>query len=372
MSGDAHAAVDVLFAGGGSGGHLFPGLAVAAALAKLRPEWQLHFVGSDRAVEQRIMHGQPWPHTPLSVMPPANLLRRPLSFASSNWKAFTAVKRFWATRSPKVVVGLGGFASVPAMWVASRRKTPMVLLEQNAIPGRATRWFAKQAAAVCLGFEEAAAELPSAVKTIATGNPVREEVAALAQTVRKFDAKSLLVLGGSQGASGLNQALAAWVTSRPDDLRGWHVLHQAGPHDVEELSRVYATAGVSVRVEDFIADMATVYRVSHRVIARAGATTLSELACAGIPAVLVPFPQAVDDHQRRNAQHFVQAGAAVCVTQQDVPQATAALLARAWETISNDPAQFATMAAAMKQRSRPHAAEDVARVILDLADRVTA
>lgn len=365
-------AVDVLFAGGGSGGHLFPGLAVAAAVAKLQPDWRLHFVGSDRPIEQRIMQSQPWLHTPLPVMSPTNLLRRPFSFVTSNWKAWAAVKRFWATRSPKVVVGLGGFASVPALWVATRRRTPIVLLEQNAIPGRATQWFAKRATAVCLGFEEAAARLPAGCKTVVTGNPVRDDMAALGQQDRSTDAKTLLILGGSQGATGLNREVAAWVTSRPGDLDGWHIQHQAGPHDVDELRRAYATAGVSARVDEFVQDMAAAYRSAGVVIARAGATTLSELACAGLPAILIPFPQAADDHQRWNAAIFVEAGAAVCVEQQADPTATAAVLTREWNAITHNPARQASMAAAMKRRSRPDAAMQVARLILDLADPVPA
>ncbi len=372
MRGDAQANVDVLFAGGGSGGHLFPGLAVAAALTKLRPDWRLHFVGSDRPIEQRIMLDQPWPHTSLPVMSPANLLQRPFSFVSSNWKAWCAVRPFWTPRAPKVVVGLGGFASVPALWKATRHRTPIVLLEQNSIPGRATGWFARSAAAVCLGFEEAAAKLPSGVTTVPTGNPVRDDVAALSQQSRTQDARTLLVLGGSQGASGLNRAMMAWVTSQPGDLRDWQIMHQSGPHDVEELTRAYAAAGVTARVEEFVSDMAAAYRMATLVIARAGATTLSELACAGLPALLIPFPQAADDHQRRNAACFAQTGAAVCVEQQADPAETAAVLAREWGVITSDSSRLETMSAAMHQRSRPNAAEQVARVILDLTDRTTA
>ncbi len=372
MRNDAQANVDVLFTGGGSGGHLFPGLAVAAALTKLRPDWRLHFVGSDRPIEQRIMQDQPWPHTPLPVMSPALGLPRPFTFLSSNWKAWSAVKQFWTPRAPKVVVGLGGFASVPALWKATRHRTPIVMLEQNAIPGRATRWFAKSAAAVCLGFEEAAARLPPGCKTVATGNPVRDEVAVLGQQDRSTDAKTLLILGGSQGASGLNRAVAAWVTSRPGDLDGWHIQHQAGPNDVDELTRVYATAGLSARVEDFVKDMAAAYQSAAMVIARAGATTLSELACVGLPTILIPFPQAADDHQRRNAASFVEAGAAVCVEQQANPAETAAVLTREWNILTHDPARLATLAAAMKRRGRPDAAMQVARLILDLADPVPA
>lgn len=305
-------------------------------------------------------------------MSPTNLLRRPFSFVFSNWTAWTVAKRFWTTRAPKVVVGLGGFASVPASWVASRRRTPIVLLEQNAIPGRATQWFAKRAAAVCLGFEEAAARLPTGTRTVATGNPVRDEVAALGRDDRIHEAKALLILGGSQGASGLNQAMSAWIAARPDDLRGWQIVHQTGPHDVDELTQAYHTAGLSAQVEEFVADMATAYRSATVVIARAGATTLSELACTGLPAILVPFPDAADDHQRRNAACFVKAGAAVCVEQHVDPAETAAILARKFAAITGDTARWESMSAAMKRRGRPDAAMQVARLILDLADPVPA
>lgn len=372
MSSDVPTEVDVLFAGGGSGGHLFPGLAVATALSRLRPDWRLHFVGSDRAIEHDIMQGQAWPHTPLPVMSPSVGLRRPIAFLTSNGKAWSVTKRFWKTRPPRAVVGLGGFASVPALWVASRRRTPMVLLEQNAIPGRATRWFAKSATTVCLGFEEAASALPSVAKTLTTGNPVRDEISALGREHPLITPKTLLILGGSQGAGGLNRAMAAWVVAWPHDLRGWQIVHQAGPHDVDELTRAYHTAGLSAQVNEFIADMAAAYSSATMVIARAGATTLSELACAGLPAILVPFPHAADNHQRRNAASFVQAGAAVCVEQQPVRADTAAMLAREFAAITNDPSRLASMSAAMKQRGRPDAAEQVARLVLDLADRIPA
>lgn len=359
-------AVDVLFAGGGSGGHLFPGLAVATALAQLRPDWRLHFAGSDRDVERRIMQGQPWPHTPLPVMSPAQMLRRPVSFLSSNWRAWRTVRQFWRTTAPKMVIGLGGFASVPALWVAARKRTPIILLEQNAIPGRATRWFVKMAAAVCLGFEETSAEMPSAKNLITTGNPLRDEIAALFSSTPLSNEKRLLVLGGSQGACGLNQAMMAWAAAHPEDLSGWQIVHQSGPHSVTELRQAYRSAGLSARVEEFVRDMATEYRAATIVISRAGATTLSELACAGRPAILVPFPQAADDHQRRNAHWFMKAGAAICVEQQASPSQTAAELSRQWSTVVMNPDRLTTMSQAMRQRAHPDAAERVARLILDI------
>lgn len=356
--------VDVLFAGGGSGGHLFPGLAVAAALQKLRPDWQLHFVGSDRAIEQRIMQDQPWSHTALPVISPAHLLRSPFSFLASNWRAWQTTKQFWSPIAPKIVVGLGGFASVPALMIAARRRTPMVLLEQNAIPGRATRWFAKRAAAVCLGFPEAVAEFDCSMNAIATGNPVRDDIAALAQSDYVPDEKRLLLLGGSQGATGLNQAVIAWIKTRPDDLRDWNIVHQSGRHAASELTQAYQSAGVVARVEEFLTDMASEYRAATVIIARAGATTLAELACAGRPAILVPFPQAADDHQRRNAKWFVESGAAMCVEQHSTVEEAATALATAWAEITA-PDHARTMAQAMKQRAFPQAAERVAQVILD-------
>lgn len=270
------------------------------------------------------------------------------------------------------MVGLGGFASVPALWMASSRQTSILLLEQNAIPGRATRWFAKHADTVCLGFAEAASELPAGVTTVATGNPVRDDIVALFGAEQQTHEQRLLILGGSQGASGLNQAMIEWVRYRKGDFQDWHIVHQTGPHAVAELTEAYAAASINARVEEFITELTAEYRAARLVISRAGATTLSELACAGLPAILMPFPQAADDHQRRNAASFVEAGAAVCVEQQANPAETAAVLAREWNVITGDSARLATMSAAMQQRSRPHAADDVARVILDLADRVTA
>jgi UDP-N-acetylglucosamine--N-acetylmuramyl-(pentapeptide) pyrophosphoryl-undecaprenol N-acetylglucosamine transferase len=279
----------------------------------------------------------------------------------SNWRAWRTVRQFWKPSPPKVVVGLGGFASVPALWMASRRRTPMVLLEQNSIPGRATRWFASQAAAVCLGFPEAGREFPARVKAIPTGNPVRDDIGALTSDVSTLNEKRLLILGGSQGANGLNRAIIAWITARPDDLRGWSVVHQAGPHAVVELTQAYQSAGIAARVEEFLTDMACEYRAASHIIARAGATTLAELACAGRPAILVPFPDAADDHQRRNAHGFEQTGAALCIEQ----HAPVMNLAATWAEMIT-PARSTALSAAMNQQAQPQAAAAVAQVVLDV------
>lgn len=364
-----------LFAGGGTGGHLFPGLAVAEELRRRDPDVRILFAGSGRAIEREILAATGYDHIVLPSESTAVLRRRPWRFAWNTLRALAGARRLLRDARPAVVIGLGGFASVPVVWMAARRGVPTVLLEQNTIPGRATRWLSRRATLVCVSFEETARFLPQGTHTAVTGNPVRPQIAGLADTPSPRDESQsgpdarpiLLVLGGSQGATGINDAMMTAAELRREELRGWQIVHQTGPRQVDAVRAQYERLGLSAVVEPFFSDLSEWYRRAMVVVSRAGATTLAELACAGCPAMLVPYPEAVGDHQTHNAQVFAAAGAAVIVPQQSSPHITAESLSRALETLLRAPDTRARMGEAMRRLARPRAADDVARRVWELA-----
>lgn len=360
----------ILFAAGGSGGHLFPAIAVAEELAQQAPGLAIEMVASDKAIDRKILARYPFPHHHISAVSPSRIFRQPLKVVRENWNAWQTAKVLIREKSPSVVVGCGGFASVPLVWAAIRAKVPVILLEQNLIPGRANAWLSRWAAKVCLSFEETKAYLPNSVQhrrqdLVFTGNPVRRSMLPLPNPPPR-QPKQLLVLGGSQGARHLNQAITEWVATRPSELNGWHLIHQTGSNDFAAVSQCYVHAGDFLRAEavEFIPDPSQFYRTATLIIARAGATSLAELACQGTPTVLVPLPSAARDHQTANARWYARQGAAEIVIQAAEPGDTALLLAAAVTPLLADPDARDALTDQMRQAARPQAAIECARVIL--------
>jgi UDP-N-acetylglucosamine--N-acetylmuramyl-(pentapeptide) pyrophosphoryl-undecaprenol N-acetylglucosamine transferase len=350
-----------LFAAGGTGGHLFPAIAVARALLARHPSARVLFVGTERALERDILAREGFPHHPLPAASTAVLKRNPAGFAWRHWTACRGARRLLAEYRPAVVFGCGGFASVPPVLAASMAGIPILLLEQNASPGRATVWLSRDALGVCVAFEESVAALPRGVRSVVTGNPVRTEIAALAGGPFRANhgVRTLLVLGGSQGARSLNAAVTGACAGLATQLRGWRVVHQSGPDQDGPVRDRYAELGIDAVVAPFIDDMAAAYRAADLVISRAGATTLAELACAGRAAVLVPYPHAARDHQRHNADAFARTGAAVCVSERPDAGDTVRTLVQAVSPMLADEHRRETVSAAMRQRARPDAAQVV-------------
>jgi UDP-N-acetylglucosamine--N-acetylmuramyl-(pentapeptide) pyrophosphoryl-undecaprenol N-acetylglucosamine transferase len=359
-----------LFAGGGTGGHLFPGIAVAEELLQRQPDARILFVGSDRPIEKQILSGTSFEHCSLPSPTLAEARRHPLRFVRQLAAARRQARELIKREQPASVIGCGGFASAAPVYVASRMGIPFVLLEQNVIPGRATRWLSRLGGTVCLSFEAAREYLPRSTRAIVTGNPVRREIVALSQ--RPSDRaraayegpRTLLVLGGSQGARGVNEMLIGVAERSPEMLAGWRVVHQTGAADEDRVRQAYADAGVTAGVAAFFADLVAHYASASLVVSRAGATTLAELACAGVPAILVPYPHAMDNHQWHNAREFEQAGAAVIVEQGATPGGENASdgprtfdLTLMW--LLQDDGRRAAMAAATAGLARPDAAAAV-------------
>jgi UDP-N-acetylglucosamine--N-acetylmuramyl-(pentapeptide) pyrophosphoryl-undecaprenol N-acetylglucosamine transferase len=310
----------VMIMAGGTGGHVFPALAVAGVLRRRRRE--VVWLGTRRGIEARLVPAAGYPVEWIEVeglrgKGMTRWLAAPASLVRALWQARGALRR----RRPGVVLGCGGFASGPggiAAWLAG---TPIVIHEQNAIAGLTNRWLARCAVRVAEGFPGSFDRRRHAVHV---GNPVRSEIAGLPPPSERFAARAgpprLFVFGGSQGAAALNRLLPEAIAALPAAIRPL-VLHQSGVRDLDTTAAAYRQLGVEADVRSFIDDMATAYATADLVVARAGALTVAELAAAGVAAILVPFPAAVDDHQTHNARWLAEAGAARIVAEQGLTPA---------------------------------------------------
>lgn len=332
---------------GGTGGHVIPALSLARALAAqgVAVEW----LGSPRGIENRLV---PAAGIPLHCIEIAGLRGNGLAgWLAAPWRLLRAVAQardVIRTFDPHLVVGLGGFASGPGGLAAWLSRRPLIIHEQNAVAGMTNQALSRLATRVYAAFPGAFRKAGKAHREIVIGNPVREDIAALGETPRPATEMvgrrlHLLVLGGSLGAQALNQCMPEALARLPENQRP-EVRHQAG-RDKESATRDgYVAAGVRAEVGAFIDDMAEAYAWADLVICRAGALTVTELAAAAKPSLLVPFPHAVDDHQSVNARHLVEAGAARLIPQNTLD---AASLAEAMSAVF-DPESLATMAGAAR------------------------
>lgn len=314
----------ILIMAGGTGGHVMPGLAVAAEMVKAG--WQVVWLGGRGGMETELVprHGYRVEEIRFAGLRGKGLLRSallPLNLLIAFWQSARVLFRV----RPDVVLGMGGYVSFPGGMMAAFLGRPLVLHEQNSIAGLANKVLAEVADVRLTGF-------PNALrKSKWCGNPVRAQIAEIAAPEQRFAARSgplsLLVVGGSLGAQALNEMVPQALALLPADQRP-AVTHQAGARHMEQLRRNYAQAGVQGDLLAFIEDMAARYAQADLVICRAGALTVAELAAAGVGSVLVPFPYAVDDHQTQNAKFLADAQAAVLIQQRDLsPRKLADLLA---------------------------------------------
>ena len=350
----------VIVAGGGTGGHLFPGLAVADALAKRRP-CRIVFVGASRGIETRVVGKRGFPLRTL----PVRALRGqgPLGLATSALRLPASLVSAWRLVDelrPELLIGVGGYASAPAVVAGWARRIPTVLLEQNAHPGLTNRLLARFADRVCVAFPESAPYFPSG-RTIETGNPVRPPVSQPAE--RRPEGFSILIFGGSAGAHRLNEIGVEAMERLAGPAPRARIVHQTGEADFAWVRARYRERSIEADVRPFIDDMAAAYAGADLVVCRAGATTLAELTALGKPAVLVPYPYAADDHQRKNAQSLVGRGAAMMILDREL---SAENLSQAIGELRAQPERLAAMATAASALGRPDAAERVVDVCLNL------
>jgi UDP-N-acetylglucosamine--N-acetylmuramyl-(pentapeptide) pyrophosphoryl-undecaprenol N-acetylglucosamine transferase len=363
--------VRVIFSGGGTGGHLYPALAIARALVRLAPEVSPFFVGAERGIEREVLPATEFAHRLLPLHPIYRsqpwLIGRTAAGLVRSWRLLAEEAR---RTPPHMVVGTGGYASAAALAHARAHRIPYLLQEQNGHPGMVTRMFAGGAREICLGYRQAEQLLRPGRRTVisATGNPIDPppEPRPSRATARQrwgFPAEGgvvLLISGGSQGALPLNEAVAAWV--RGGIPEGLFLIWGTG----RGMHERYASLGSDrVRVEPYLSPIAEAYAASELAISRAGALTLAELSAWGIPSVMVPLPSAAADHQTANAREIADEGAGVLLPQREL---TAARLAETISELLSDSSRLAALARAAELRARPRAAEDIARRILTHLD----
>jgi UDP-N-acetylglucosamine--N-acetylmuramyl-(pentapeptide) pyrophosphoryl-undecaprenol N-acetylglucosamine transferase len=355
----------VLIMAGGTGGHIFPGLAVADSLRERHVG--VRWLGATGAMEcQRVpAAGYPLDLVNISGLRGKGLvrwLRMPAQLCRAVWQAF----KLMGHNRPVCAISFGGYAAGPGGLAAWLRGVPLLVHEQNRIPGLTNRVLAHVARRVLQAFPDT---WPVKLNADTCGNPVREEVVRIVAPVERMQNRSgkarLLITGGSQGALALNRLLPAAMAILGESDHP-EIRHQAGKGRVAETAAAYAAAGVAAQVDEFIEDMAGAYSWADLVVCRSGALTVSELAAAGIGAILVPFPHAVDDHQTRNAEFLVDAGAARLFPESGC---TALDLGRLLASLLGDRAVLLEMAKAARAVAMPDSASRVAAECMEYLDR---
>lgn len=352
----------VIIAGGGTGGHLYPGIALAWELLRMRPGSEVLFVGTERGLEARVIPREGFALATIRVRglvgrgvirATASLARLPLGLAD----AWSIVKRF----RPDLIVGVGGYAAGPTVLAGRLARRPVALLEQNVLPGLTNRLLAPWADLIVAAFDESRAVFRGRVEVL--GNPIRRAVVEAGRVPLPKDG-GLLVFGGSQGAASINRAMVAGLVALKA-VSGLHIVHQTGSSDHEAVRAAYTASGLAARVEPYLDDMGSAYAGAALVVARAGATSVAEITACGRPSIVIPYPHAAHGHQERNARALVRAGAAEMILDRDL---SGDALGTAIARLLADRGRLERMAAASRAIGRPDAAERVAAACVALAE----
>ncbi len=347
----------LLIAGGGTGGHLFPGVAIAEEMRARHADAAIRFVGTRRGIEARVLPDLGWDLelievSGLKTVGAMGAIRGLFRLPRALWQARRVLKTF----RPTAVVGVGGYASGPVVLMAKLRGVPTAICEQNSIPGLTNKILGRLVRAVFLSFDESR-RFFKPKKVVMSGNPVRRDLVQklLATTPEAHERVNVLVCGGSQGAVAVNELASHALVALAKELP-LGITHQTGEKDLAATQQRYADGGVTATCSAFIKDMATAYRTADVIIGRAGATTVAELAIAGKPAIFIPYPFAADNHQEINAREMAEAGAALSFKQSEL---TADKLATALRPLLTDRALRERMGTAMKALAKPQAAATV-------------
>jgi UDP-N-acetylglucosamine--N-acetylmuramyl-(pentapeptide) pyrophosphoryl-undecaprenol N-acetylglucosamine transferase len=349
----------VLIMAGGTGGHIYPGLAVADALRA--QGWNIIWLGAPNSMEAELVprHGYPVAWVNFSGVRGKGVIRLltlPFTLLRALGQSAAAIFR----HRPDVVLGMGGYITLPGGLMAAILRRPLVIHEQNSIAGMSNRVLARMATRVLSGF-------PGVLKgTQWCGNPVRADITAMPEPQARYTARNgklnVLVVGGSLGAQALNEALPKALAMMSEQERP-NVIHQTGKKHFESVQQLYKRADVKADIRAFLDDMANQYAQADLVICRAGALTIAELAAAGVASVLVPFPFAVDDHQTYNARFLSERGAAILLPQKELSAEKVAQLLR---ELSRE--KLAAMAQVARSLAKPDATQQVAKVCMELAN----
>jgi UDP-N-acetylglucosamine--N-acetylmuramyl-(pentapeptide) pyrophosphoryl-undecaprenol N-acetylglucosamine transferase len=352
----------VILAGGGTGGHVIPALAIARELQS-RYSAECCFIGTSRGIETRLVPTAGFPLELIQVgalnqVSFATRAKTVLGLPLAVFSSLRIVRKF----RPDVMIGVGGYASGPAMLAAALRRVPTVAFEPNVVPGFANRMVARFVSAAAVHFEETKKYFRNCR---VTGVPVRAEFFELPQR-EPADPPTLLVFGGSQGARAINQAMTGAMGALRDRIPGIKLLHQTGERDYDTTVAAYEKLAVIVEVSKFMDNMPAMFARADLIVSRSGASTVAEIAAAGKPSVFVPFPKAADDHQRRNAEAMQNVGAAVMLEERDL---TSVKLADAVGDILSNPVKMKAMSVAARGMAHPNATRDIAELAVNLATR---
>jgi UDP-N-acetylglucosamine--N-acetylmuramyl-(pentapeptide) pyrophosphoryl-undecaprenol N-acetylglucosamine transferase len=350
-----------MIAGGGTGGHVYPGIAIAKEIRRRRPDAELLFVGTESGLEAKIVPREGFPLRMITVsglkgVGAFRALLRLLDIPRSLYQSLRILRQF----QPDVVVGVGGYSSGPPVLMAALRGIPTLLQEQNAQPGLANRWLSHFCSSVATAFKEC--ERFFGKKTVLTGSPVRAEFVHL-QPKSDPGPFVVLIFGGSQGASAINQSVVEALKFLQPSFSRMFFIHQTGPKDYERVARAYQDCEAPSDVRSFFNDMPDQFSKADLLICRSGAMTLAEITVAGKVAILIPFPAATDNHQQRNAEALVKVNAAEMILQQDL---RGDALAARIEYYAEHPEKLRSMAKNSSSLGRP---DSTARIV-DLLEKL--
>lgn len=360
---------DYVFAGGGTGGHLFPGLAVANAIREASPTARITFLTTDRGLDRELLAAYDYQQILQTVRPWRSDPRQWATFAWHWWHSVAQARHRFRNFPPQAVLGLGGYAAGPAVVAAAKMGIPCAILNPDAIPGRANRVLARRADVVFQQWEVSRQHLGKTRQIETVGCPIRSDFsqASRERGLSTFnlnpDRNTLFVTGASQGARTINDAMARLWPAFVREHANWQLLHLTGTDDRDRIQRHYRDAGVDAMVVGFTNEMADAIAAADIVIARSGASTLAELCVIGKPAILLPYPYHKDQHQRANAMVLVQAGAAQLIDDTRLAESNTAAIEKALQRWL-DPQQLEQATAAAKQLSQPNAAGRVAEWML--------
>jgi UDP-N-acetylglucosamine--N-acetylmuramyl-(pentapeptide) pyrophosphoryl-undecaprenol N-acetylglucosamine transferase len=363
----------ILLAGGGTGGHLYPGIAVAQSLQQILPQAKPVFLCTTREIDRVILEPTGFEAIPQPIVPPRNSVGGLLRFWKSWRETKDQLRRLVKERRPAAVLGLGGYAAGVAVKYAATHKIPTAILNQDVIPGKANQFLMKYAKVVCCQFAATEALVPEQrAKIKVTGCPIRNDIRHLpprAQAAARLELdpilNTLLITGASQGAVTVNEAMIALAGSIV--LNGWQILHLAGREHGETVRKGYREKEIPARVIDFTPDMADIWSVTDLAVSRSGASSCAELTACGIASILMPYPFHKDLHQRANAKALADAGAAVLMDDEKDAKKNADKLRPILQSLLYDGPKRKTMSDAAKTLGRPDAADAVAAVIAQLS-----
>ncbi len=356
----------LIVAGGGTGGHLFPALAVARAFREQVPDASVLFVGTEHGIEARVMPGTEFPIRYITARGLRqtgllNALRGLTEIPVGIVQSMSIVREF----KPDVVMGVGGYASGPTVVAARLMGIPTAIQEQNSVMGTTNRVLSRIVRRVFTSWEQTEPS-PPVHKTLMAGNPVRLDLMDCPDLPREKGKFNLLVFGGSQGARSINEAIAHNLDGLAELRPGLVLLHQTGANAVEDVQSHYREEGVEAVVREFIHELGAAYKWADLVVCRAGASTLAELTAFGKPAIVVPYPYAIGDHQARNAAVLESAGAVRVIKDQDLKNGA---LVRAILDLAKNPDAMRSMAENSRKTGRPDAARTIARELIRMGFR---